>query len=49
MKRSWLVLLVLLAFWWGPAFSSSMPVSGGVRERDQFRLISQRINGLEER
>ena len=47
MKRSWLVL-VLLACWWGPAFSSLKPLSG-VRERDQFLLISQRISGLEER
>lgn len=48
MKRSWLVLVVLLACWWGPAFSSLKPVLG-VRERDQFLLISQRISGLEER
>ena len=48
MKRSWLVLVVLLACWWGTAFSSLKPLSG-VREREQSLLISQRISGLEER
>ena len=48
MKRSLLVLVVLLACCWGPAFSSLKPLSG-VRARDQFLLISQRISGLEER
>ena len=48
MKRSWLVLVVLLACWWGRTFSSLKPL-WGVRERDQFLLISQCISGLEER
>ncbi len=43
------VLVLLLASWWGPGFSELDAGVGGVREQDQFRLISQRTNGLEER
>ena len=43
------VLVVLLASWWGPGFSELDAGVGGVREQDQFRLISQRTIGLEER
>ena len=43
------VLGLLLASWWGPGFSELDPALGGVREQDQFRLISQRTSGLEER
>ena len=43
------VLGLLLASWWGPGFAELDPVSGGAREQDQFRLISQRTSGLVER
>ena len=43
------VLALLLASWWGPGFTDLDPPVGGVREQDQFRLISQRTSGLEER
>ena len=45
-----LVMLVLLmASWWGPGFSELDAGVGGVREQDQFRLISRRTSGLVER
>jgi hypothetical protein len=43
------VLVLLLASWWGPGFTELDAGAGGVREQDQFRLISQRTSGLEER
>ena len=43
------VLGVLLASWWGPGFAELDPALGGVREQDQFRLISQSTGGLVER
>ena len=45
-----LVVLGLMLFsWWGPGFSELDAGGGGVREQDQFRLISQRTSGFEER
>ena len=43
------VLGLMLASWWGPGFSELDAGVGGVREQDQFRLISQRTSGLEDR
>ena len=43
------VLALLLASWWGHGFTELDGGVGGVREQDQFRLISQRTSGLEER
>jgi len=43
------VLALLLASWWGPGFTELDAGVGGVREQDQFRLISQRTSGQEER
>ena len=43
------VLGLMLASWWGPGFSELDAGAGGVREQDQFRLISQRTSGFEER
>ena len=43
------VVGLMLASWWGPGFSELDAGVGGVREQDQFRLISQRTSGLEER
>ena len=43
------VLGLLLASWWGPGFSELDPALRGVREQDQFRLISQRTSGFQER
>ena len=43
------VLGLLLVSWWGPGFSEIDAGVDGVREQDQFRLISQRTSGLEER
>ena len=40
---------LLLASCWGPGFSELDPALGGVREQDQFRLVSQRTAGLVER
>ena len=49
-RRCGLVVLVLvLVSWWGPGFTELDAGVGGVREQDQFRLISQRTSGLEER
>ena len=42
-------LLLLILSWWGPGFAELNPGLGGVREQDQFRLISQRTSGLSER
>jgi mannosyltransferase len=43
------VLVLLLASWWGPGFAELDAGVGGVREQDQFRLISQRTSGHQER
>ena len=43
------VLMLLMASWWGPGFSELDAGVGGVREQDQFRLISRRTSGLVER
>ena len=43
------VLGLMLISWWGPGFSELDAGVGGVREQDQFRLISQRTYGLKER
>ena len=43
------LLGLLLVSWWGPGFSELDPALRGVREQDQFRLISQRTGGLGER
>ena len=44
-----IVLGLLLASWWGSVFTELDAGDGGLREQDQFRLISQRTSGLEER
>ena len=44
-----LVLGLMLISWWGPGFSELEAGVGGVREQDQFRLISQRTSGFQER
>jgi hypothetical protein len=43
------VLVLFLASWWGPGFTELDAGVGGVREQDQFRLISQRTSGLADR
>ena len=43
------VVMVLLASWWGPGFAELDASGGGVREQNQFRWISQRTSGLPER
>ena len=43
------VLGLMLISWWGPGFSELDAGVGGVREQDQFRLISQRTSGMDER
>ena len=49
--RRWMavVLALMLTSWWGTGFAELASGSGGVREQDQFRLISQRAEGLTER
>ena len=44
-----IILVLLMISWWGPGFSELDAGVGGVREQDQFRLISQRTMGLEDR
>ena len=44
-----IVLALLMVSWWGSGFSELDAGGGGVREQDQFRLISQRTKGLEDR
>ena len=44
-----IILVLLMVSWWGPGFSELDVGDGGVREQDQFRLISQRAMGLEDR
>ena len=41
------VLSLMLISWWWPGFAELDAGVGGVREQDQFRLISQRTSGLE--
>ena len=43
------LLALLLVSWWGPGFAELDAGVGGVREQDQFRLISQRTSGFQER
>ena len=43
------VLMVVLASWWGPGFAELDPGLGGVREQDQFRMVSRKTDGLVER
>ena len=43
------VLMVVLASWWGPGFAELDPGLGGVREQDQFRMVSRQTDGLAER
>ena len=43
------VLAVILTSWWGPGFAELQSGPGGVREQDQFRLISQRTDAVPER
>ena len=43
------VVMVLLASWWGPGFAELDAAGGGEREQNQFRWISQRTSGLGER
>ena len=43
------VLALMLTSWWGTGFAELASGSGGVREQDQFRLISQRSEGLTDR
>ena len=43
------VLALMLISWWGPGFSELDAGVAGVREQDQFRLISQRTSGLDGR
>ena len=40
-----IVLALLMVSWWGPGFSELDAGVGGVREQDQFRLISQLHHG----
>ena len=44
-----IVMGLMMASWWSAGFSELDSGIGGVREQDQFRLISQRSSGLEER
>ncbi len=43
------VVMVLLASWWGPGFAELDAAGGGEREQNQFRWISQRTSGQVER
>jgi hypothetical protein len=43
------VLMIVIASWWGPGFAELDPGLGGVREQDQFRMVSRQTDGLSER
>jgi hypothetical protein len=43
------VLVIVLSSWWGPGFAELDPGFGGVREQDQFRMVSQQTDGFSER
>jgi hypothetical protein len=43
------VLVILIGSWWGPGFAELDSGLGGVREQDQFRLVSRQTDGLAER
>ena len=43
------VLVIVIASWWGPGFAELDPGLGGVREQDQFRMVSQQTDGFSER
>ena len=43
------VLVIVIASWWGPGFAELDPGLGGVREQDQFRMVSQQTDGYSER
>lgn len=51
-RMRWSVVVVLAALlltWWGPGFDELDPVQPGLREQDQFALVSRRSAGLPER
>jgi hypothetical protein len=43
------VLMMVIGSWWGPGFAELDPGLGGVREQDQFRMVSRHTDGLVER
>jgi len=43
------VLVIVIGSWWGPGFAELDPGLGGVREQDQFRMVSRQTDGLVER
>ena len=43
------VLVIVICSWWGPGFAELDPGLGGVREQDQFRMVSRQTHGLPER
>lgn len=43
------VLVIVICSWWGPGFAELDPGLGGVREQDQFRMVSWQTEGLSER
>ena len=43
------VLVIVICSWWGPGFAELDPGLGGVREQDQFRMVSRQTDGLPER
>jgi hypothetical protein len=43
------VLMMVIGSWWGPGFAELDSGLGGVREQDQFRMVSRYTDGLVER
>ena len=43
------VLVIVISSWWGPGLAELDPGLGGVREQDQFRMVSQQTDGFSER
>jgi hypothetical protein len=43
------VLVIVISSWWGQGFAELDPGLGGVREQDQFRMVSQQTDGFSER
>ena len=43
------VLVIVICSWWGPGFAELDPGLDGVREQDQFQMVSRQTHGLPER
>jgi hypothetical protein len=42
-------LVIVISSWWGPGFAELDSGLGGVREQDQFLMVSRQTDGLSDR